>query len=82
MASFAAKDKDVAAERIGASDLLHLGRQAVEPGTQIDRLAAEKDLCSRRQADHPSPLTANSTRRSAFSLTHSNPIQQINLDYP
>src|SRR5438105_14788603 len=69
MAAFAAKDEHVAAERIGADDLLHLGRQAVEPGTQIDRLASEKDLCSRRQADHPSLLTADSTRRSAFSLT-------------
>ena len=42
MAAFAAKDEHVAAERIGADDLLHLGRQAVEPGTQIDRLASEE----------------------------------------
>src|SRR5580693_1183149 len=69
MAPFAAKDEHVAAERIGANDLLHLGRQAVEPGAQINRLAGEEDLCSRRQTDHPSPLTADSTRRSAFSLT-------------
>ena len=33
------------------------------------RLAGEEELGSRRQADHPSPLTADSTRRSAFSLT-------------
>src|SRR5438105_1230707 len=87
MAAFAAKDEHVAAERIGADDLLHLGRQAVEPGTQIDRLASEKDLCSRRQADHPSLLTADSTRRSAFSLTPLStrtrtPSGEIDLDYP
>jgi hypothetical protein len=35
----------------------------------IDRLAGEKDLCSRRQADHHNPRTADSTRRNAFSLT-------------
>src|SRR5215471_1854153 len=69
VAAFAAKDEHMAAERIGANDLLHLGRQTVKPGAQIDRLAGEKDLCSRRQADHPSPRTAASTRRSAFSLT-------------
>src|ERR1700730_17114138 len=39
------------------------------PARKIDRLAGEEDLRSRRQADHPSPLTADSTRRSAFSLT-------------
>ena len=69
MAPFATKDEHVAAERIGADDLLHLGRQAVEPGAQINRLAGEEDLCSRRQTDDPSPLTADRTRRSAFSLT-------------
>jgi hypothetical protein len=36
---------------------------------QIDRLAGEKNLCSRRQADHARPRTADRTRRSAFSLT-------------
>src|SRR6185312_16051298 len=60
---------DMAAERIGADDLLHLGSQAVEPGAQIDRLACEKHLRARRQTDHPSPRTAARTRRSAFSLT-------------
>ena len=44
MAPFTAKDEHVATERIGASDLLHLGRQAIEPGAQIDRLAGEKNL--------------------------------------
>jgi hypothetical protein len=32
LAAFAAKDEDVAAERIGADDLLHLGRKAIKPG--------------------------------------------------
>jgi hypothetical protein len=44
LASFAAKDEHMTAERIGAYDLLHLRRQTVEPGAQIDRLAGEKDL--------------------------------------
>jgi hypothetical protein len=48
MTALAAKDKDMAAERTGADDLLHLGRQAVKPGAQIDRPAGEKDLGSRR----------------------------------
>jgi hypothetical protein len=34
----------VAAEGIGADDLLHLGRQAVEPSAQIKRLASEKNF--------------------------------------
>ena len=38
----AAEDKHVAAEGIGADDLLHLGRQAVEPSAQIKRLASEQ----------------------------------------
>ena len=38
-------------------------------GAQIDRLASEKDLGSRRQGDHPDPRTADRTRGSAFSLT-------------
>src|SRR5690242_21864279 len=59
----------MAAERISADDLLHLRRQAIEAGAQIDRLASEKDLCSRRQGDHPDPRSADRTRRSAFSLT-------------
>src|SRR4029079_16532694 len=62
-------DEDMAAERIGADDLLHLCRQPIEPGPQIDRLAGQKHLGTRCQADHPSPFTAASTRRSAFSLT-------------
>jgi hypothetical protein len=49
MAALAAEDEDVAAERIGADDLLCLRHQAVEAGAQIDRLAREKDLRSRRQ---------------------------------
>ena len=49
MTALAAEDEDMAAERIGADDLLHLGRQAVKPGAQIDRLAGEKHLRSRRQ---------------------------------
>jgi hypothetical protein len=57
------------AERIGADDLLYLRRKAVEAGTQIDRLASEKDLRTRRQGDHPDPRSADRTRRSAFSLT-------------
>ena len=55
MAALAAEDEDMAAERIGANNLLHLGRQTVEPGAQIDRLASEKDFCSRRQAIIPDP---------------------------
>src|SRR6516164_7390552 len=73
------------AERIGTNDLLHLGRQTVEPGAQIDRLAGEKELCSRRQADHRSPRTAESTRRSAFSLTPlptRTPVRQIDFNHP
>src|SRR5690349_2824556 len=69
MAALAAEDEDVAAERIGADDLLCLRRQAVEAGAQIDRLASEKDLRSRRQGNHPHPRNAARTRRSAFSLT-------------
>src|SRR5215831_17374079 len=69
MAPLAAKDEHMAAERIGADDLLHLGRQTVKPGSQIDRLAGEKNLGSRRHTNHPSPRTTDSTRRSAFSLT-------------
>src|SRR4029079_6818714 len=69
MTALAAKDEDMAAERIGADDLLHLCRQPIEPGPQIDRLAGQKHLGTRCQADHPSPFTAASTRRSAFSLT-------------
>src|SRR5689334_1860169 len=69
MAALAAKDEDVAAERIGADDLLCFRRQTVEAGAQIDRLASEKDLRSRRQGDHPDPRSADRTRRSAFSLT-------------
>src|SRR5262249_4960811 len=47
MTALAAEDKDMAAERIGADDLLHLGCQTVKPGAQIDRLAGEKDLSAR-----------------------------------
>jgi hypothetical protein len=43
-------NEDMATERIGADDLLHLGCQAVEAGAQINRLASEKDLRSWRQA--------------------------------
>jgi hypothetical protein len=46
-----------------------LAARPSNPARKIDRLAGEEDLRSRRQADHPSPLTADSTRRSAFSLT-------------
>src|SRR6201987_6055033 len=67
--TLAAEDEDMAAERISADDLLHLRRQAIEAGAQIDRLASEKDLCSRRQGDHPETRSADRTRRSAFSLT-------------
>jgi hypothetical protein len=69
MTTLAAEDENMAAERIGANDLLHLGRQAVKPSAQIDWLASEKDLCSRRQSDHPAPRSADNTRRSAFALT-------------
>ena len=69
MTALAAEDEDVAAERIGADDLLCLRRQAVKAGAQIDRLASEKDLRSRRQSNHPGPRNAARTRRSAFSLT-------------
>jgi hypothetical protein len=41
---------------------------AVKAGAQIDRLASEKDLRSRRQGNHPNPRKAARTRRSAFSL--------------
>jgi hypothetical protein len=37
MTALTTEDKDMAAERISANNLLHLGRQAVEPGAQIDR---------------------------------------------
>jgi hypothetical protein len=67
--ALAAEDEDMAAERIGADDLLCLRRQAVKAGAQIDRLASEKDLRSRRQGNHPDPRNAARTRRSAFSLT-------------
>jgi hypothetical protein len=49
MAAFAAKAENMAAERIGPDDLLHLGRQIIEPGAQIDRLTGEKNLRSRRR---------------------------------
>ena len=42
MTAFATEDKDMTAERISPNDLLHLGRQAVKPGAQIDRLTARK----------------------------------------
>jgi hypothetical protein len=45
----------MAAERIGADDLLYLRRKAVEAGAQIDRLASEKNLRSRRQGDIRTP---------------------------
>src|ERR1700760_1286012 len=67
--ALAAEGENMAAERIGADDLPHLGRQTVKPSAQIDWLASEKDLCSRRQGDHPAPRSADNTRRSAFSLT-------------
>jgi hypothetical protein len=51
----AAEDEHVAAERIGADDLLCLRRQAVEAGAQIDRLASEKDLRSRRRGQSSGP---------------------------
>src|SRR5271167_766724 len=69
MTAFAAKQEDMAAERIGADDLLHLGRQTIKPGAQINRLTGEKNLGSRCQADHRNPRTADSTRRSAASST-------------
>ena len=58
----------MAAERIGANNLLYFGRQTVKPGAQIDWPAGEKHFCSRRQSDHPGPRGADCTRRSAFSL--------------
>src|SRR3954469_6656113 len=69
MAAFAAEDEHVAAERIGADYMLHLGRQAVEPCPQINRLTGQKHLRSRPQGDHPNPRSADRTRRNAFSLT-------------
>jgi hypothetical protein len=69
MAAFAAEDEHVAAERIGADDLLHLGRQAVEPCPQINRPTGQKHLRARRQRNHPDPRSADRTRRNAFSLT-------------
>ena len=69
MTAFAAEDENLAAERIGTDDLLHLCRQTIKPGAQIDRLTGEKNLRSRRQADNRNPRTADSTRRSAGSST-------------
>ena len=56
IAAFAAKDEQMAAERIGADHLLHLRRQAIEAVAQIDRTTGEEHLGARRQADHVEPL--------------------------
>src|SRR5580693_9043960 len=69
MTAFAAEEENMTAERIGPDNLLHLGRQTIEAGAQIDRLTGEKNLRSRRQADHRNPRTTDSTRRSAGSST-------------
>src|SRR5271155_4853304 len=52
MTAFAAEEENMAAERVGPDDLLHLGRQTIEAGAQIDRLTGEKNLRSLGQADH------------------------------
>src|SRR6516162_2017076 len=48
MTPFAAEEKNMTAERISPDDLLHLGRQTIEAGAQIDRLTGEKNLRFRR----------------------------------
>src|SRR3954453_4521428 len=50
MAAFAAEDEHLAAEWIGADDLLHPGRQTIEPGPQINRLTGQRHLCSGARA--------------------------------
>jgi hypothetical protein len=55
MAAFAAKDEHVAAERIGADDLLHLGRQAIEPGTRSIGWQARKTLVPAGRPIIPAP---------------------------
>ncbi len=61
--------KSMTIERTGANDLLHLGRQTIKPGAQIDRLTRKKNFRARRQANHRNPRTADSSRRSACSST-------------
>ena len=87
MTALAAEDEDMAAERIGANHLLHLGRQTVEPGAQIDRPAGEKDLGSRRQGDHPGPPQRRQYPPQRLLVdaavnAHPNPVRQIDLDHP
>jgi hypothetical protein len=76
----------MAAERIGANDLLYLGRQAVEPSAQIDRLAGEKDLFPGGRSIIPAPhCRQHSPQRPLVDAAidaHSNPVGQIDLDHP
>jgi hypothetical protein len=67
--AFTAEDEKTAVERILSDHLLRLRRKAIEPGTQIDRLAGEEYFRPRRQADHVAPFIARNTRDNAFSLT-------------
>jgi hypothetical protein len=69
IAPLAAKQEQMAAERVGTDDLLGLCRQTVESVAQIDRAAREENLCTRREGDQTMPFIARSTRANAFSLT-------------
>jgi hypothetical protein len=83
MAALAAEDEDVAAERIGADDLLCLCRQAVEAGAQIKRetpsfpAAGQSSGPPQGRQDPPQRLLVDATIDA-----HPNPVRQIDLDHP
>jgi hypothetical protein len=81
MAALAAEDEDMAAERIGADDLLCLRRRA-------DRLAGKRERPSfpaAGQSSEPPQGRQDPPQRLLVGGTidpHPNPVRQIDLDYP